>query len=278
MALGGKAARDPRGKVYVVTGASSGIGEALADELVRRGASVVLAARRRERLSALATRLESMGAQVLVVQTDVTEDAQCKNLIDQTFERFGRVDGLILNAGISTNAPVQELNVGVVKPVMDVDYLGAVQPFLHALPHLIAAKGQVIVISSLAGKKGLATRAAYCGAKFALHGFFDGARSDLKQDGVHIFLACPGYVESEVRANALTGNGTPQGVDDQAGREVQSAHDCACEILNAARAEKRELVMGGLAPLMLNWVNFLAPALADDLAEKASKRQKSAGK
>lgn len=260
-------------KVYVITGASSGIGEALARELVARGAHVVLAARRVERLDTLAEALRSSGRHVHRVPTDVTHDAQCKRLIDETLSTFQRIDGLILNAGISTNAPVQNLQVEVVKRVMDVDYLGAVQPFLHALPALMASRGQVIVISSLAGKKGLSTRAAYSGAKFALHGFFDAARSDLSDTGVHVMLACPGYVESEVRTKLLKGDGTEQGFDDQAGRTMQSAPDCARDILDAAARETRELVMGGLGPKILTLVQALAPGLADTLAERASGRK-----
>lgn len=262
-------------KVYIITGASSGIGEALARELVARGAHVVLAARRAERLEQLALTLRSSGRTVLVIPTDITDDSQCQRLITETQRTFQRIDGLILNAGISTNAPVQNLQLEVVKRVMNVDYLGAVQPFLHALPALIASKGQVIVISSLAGKKGLATRAAYSGAKFALHGFFDAARSDLADTGMHIMIACPGYVESEVRVKLLKGDGAEQGFDDQADRTMQSAPACAQDILDAAMHETRELIMGGLGPKLLTFVQALAPGLADTLAERASGRKKS---
>jgi NADP-dependent 3-hydroxy acid dehydrogenase YdfG len=265
--------RSYQDKVVVITGASSGIGAAMAEALAQAGARLVLAARRTERLEELITRLPGGAERAMALRTDVVDDDACRVLVEQTLARFGRLDVLILNAGISTNAKVQELGVSVARRVMEVNYFGAVQPFLHAVAALVASRGKVIVISSLAGKKGMATRAAYSGSKFALHGFFDAARADLRQEGVSIMLACPGYVESEVRQNALKGDGTPQGVDDQEGRKMQTAEDCAREILAGAAAGKRELIMGGFGPRLLCYLEPFVPEFTERAAEKVSARE-----
>lgn len=256
--------RSYEGKVAIVTGASSGIGQELACQLAAEGADLCLTARRKPQLNSLAVQLSSHTGRIIVHPMDVTEPDACRELIEQCLERLGSIDLLVLNAGISTNAQVHNMDPGVPRTVMDVNYFGAVNPFLHAVRHLEASRGQVIVVSSLAGKWGMPTRAAYCGSKFALHGFFDAARMDLRGSGVDILIACPGLVKTDIRKQALTSSGTPQGQDDESGR-MQSVDACVAEILSAARAGKRELLQGGPGPHILDRLRPWAPWLADRL-------------
>lgn len=244
------------GKVVVITGASSGIGRALAREFAAHGSSVVLFARRTDELQRLLQELEPSGAMALAVSGDVTKEEDCKRLIDQTVSSFGRIDVLINNAGISMRALFETVDLNVIRQVMDVNFWGAIYCTKYALPYLLSSKGSVVGISSIAGKKGLPARTAYSSSKFALEGFLETLRTENLRRGLHVLVACPGFTASNIRNNALSKDGTPQGESPRDEQQMMSSEAVASHIYRAVLKRRRDLVLtlnGKLAVLLNRW-------------------------
>jgi len=168
-------------KVVIITGASAGIGKALALQLAARGAKVVIAARLLERLEELAAECRTLGSEVLAIQTDVTDEGQCKALIEKTVTKFGRLDVLINNAGLAATALFEDFpDLKVFYHTMSVNFNGAMNCTYYALPFLKQTKGRIVNISSLGGKVSIPYNTLYCASKFAMHGFSDSLRTELK--------------------------------------------------------------------------------------------------
>lgn len=182
-----------RDKVVIITGASSGIGKALAYELAHQGAKVVLAARNIEELLHIEQDLRQQGAEVLSVRTDVTKELACKELIEQAYARFGRIDALINNAGISMRALLEDLEPAVLRKVMDVNFWGTVYCSKYALPYLLESKGSLVGVISIAGFIGLPGRTGYAASKFAVRGFLNTVRIENMKKGLHVMVAAPFY-------------------------------------------------------------------------------------
>ena len=254
--------------VVVITGASSGIGRALALELAKQGAWLTLAARREDRLQEVANQCEELGAVTLVVPTDVSDEAQCKNLINQTVATYGRLDTLINNAGITMGVHFDQLtNLDMVERIMRVNYLGSVYCTYYALPHLKESKGRIVGVSSLTGKTGVPTRTAYAASKHAMAGFFDSLRIEVAEYNVSVTMIYPGFVQSEIREHALDGSGNATGrtLTDEKG--IMTAEECAQIIVEAAAKRKREVVMTLTGKLAL-WIKLIAPGLLDRVARR----------
>lgn len=250
----------------IVTGASSGIGEALALRLAEQGAWLALAARRAERLEAVAAACRTRGGRALAIPTDVSDEAACRSLVERAHEEYGRVDMLINNAGLSVVSLLQDYrDLDLFRRVMDVNFYGAVQCTFHALPHLIESRGRLVNVSSLGGKLAIPYNSAYVASKFALGGFSDSLRLELARHGVSVTLVCPYWVVSEFHESYLDREGQRKG---PAGRALytprtMTADRCAQITLEAAYRRKGEVVMGPgrfLVPL-----HALAPGLADRL-------------
>lgn len=276
-----------RDQVVIVTGASAGIGQALARLLAGQGATVVIAARRRERLEALALECCSLGAQVLAVPTDVSIEAQCQSLIDQTIQSFGRIDMLINNAGLAATALLEDFpNLQLFKQVMDVNFNGAVYCTYYALPYLKQSKGRIVAVSSLGGKAALPYNTPYIASKFAMHGFFDSLRMEVKLHGVSVTIVCPSWVATEFHEAQMDKDGVPKGKKGRAiyDKKTMTSEQCAQIVLDAAHKRRREILMGPgrlavwlkvLSPELLDWVTikmFLEP-----LIRKARAGQKEPG-
>jgi len=229
------------GKVVIITGASSGIGRALAMEYAKRGALLSLAARRIDKLNELQAILES--SEVLVTKTDVTSESACKELIDRTIQRFGRIDVLINNAGLSMRALFDDIDLNSFKQVMDVNFYGTVYCTKYALPYLISSKGSLVGIISVAGHVGLPARSAYSASKFAVRGLLDTIRLENLYTGLHVLVAAPGFTTSEIRKSALTANGLPQGETPRKEENMMSAGECALLVVNAIEKRERSLVL-----------------------------------
>ena len=229
------------GKVIVITGASSGIGKALALELFSRGARLALGARRIDQLQAFGDSLNS--SDVLCIQTDVSLEVDCRNLIEQTLEKFGRIDVLINNAGISMRALFMETELEVMHRVMDVNFYGTVYCTKYALPHLLKSKGSLAGIISIAGYIGLPGRSAYSASKFAIRGFLDTIRIEHLHNGLHVLVAAPGFTASEVRKSALTANGSTQGETPRNEGSMMSAEACAYHIAEAIIKRRRSITL-----------------------------------
>lgn len=253
------------GKVVIITGASSGIGRALAVEYAKRGASLSLAARRIDLLNELKDELKN--SEILTIKTDVTSEAACRDLIHLTVQRFGRIDILINNAGLSMRALFDDINLSSFKQVMDVNFYGTVYCTKYALPYLIHSKGSLVGIISVAGHVGLPARSAYSASKFAIRGFLDTIRLENLYTGLHVLVAAPGFTASEIRKSALTANGSPQGETPRKEEKMMRSDDCAYLVVNAIEGRKRSLVLtfkegkfsvflGKFFPLLLDRLTF----------------------
>ena len=229
--------------VIIITGASSGIGRALAIECARRGARLALAARDASKLSALGDELKKNGTEVLVVQTDVSVETQCRNLIDLTLERFGRIDVLVNNAGISMRAIFAELDLSVIRRLMDTNFWGTVYCSKYALPALLESRGSLVGISSVAGFRGLPGRTGYSASKFAIQGLLEVIRTENMKKGLHVLVACPGFTSSNIRFSALAKDGSAQGESPRDESRMMTAEETARRICNAIEKRKRTLIL-----------------------------------
>jgi short-subunit dehydrogenase len=258
-----------RNQVIIVTGASAGIGKALALNLARQGARIAIAARRAERLEQIAADCRALGGEALVVPTDVADEAQCKALVEKTVAAFGRLDMLINNAGLATLALFDEFpDLSLFRHTLDVNFYGAVSCTYYALPYLKQSRGRIVAISSVGGKAAIPYNTAYCASKYGLQGFYDALRLELVQHGVGVTVICPWWVVTEFHEAQLDKTGTPRGARGRAiyAKKMMSAERCAEITLQAAHQRRREVLMGpGVWTVLLK---ALAPGLVDWLAVK----------
>lgn len=249
-----------REQAVIVTGASSGIGQALAHRLADEGAWLALAARRAERLQEVAESCRQRGGRALAIPTDVADEAACRALVERAVSEFGRIDMLVNNAGLSVVARFEELHgLDLFRRVMDVNFYGALHCTHHALPHLIERRGRLVNLSSLAGRLAIPFNSGYVASKFALGGLSDTLRLELGGHGVSVTLVCPYWVVSEFHESYLDRDGKPKGPRGRAlyTRRTMTADRCAVITLEAAWRRRRQVLMGpgrfiipiqGLAP------------------------------
>ena len=258
-----------RDNVVVITGASEGIGRALALALAAQGPRLALAARNAERLESLAAECRAAGAEVLTVPGDLTDEAQCRALVDATVANFGRLDTLVANAGLTMWAPVAEIREqAVVRDVMELNYFSVVWLTLAALPHLLAARGRIVPVASVAGLTGVPSRSAYCASKHAVIGFFDSLHIELAGSGVSVTTICPDFVLSEIHRRALDGEGRPLGTSPMQEDKIMTAEQCAALMIPAMAARKRLLITSRRGKLG-RFLKVFAPGLIDRIAAKA---------
>ena len=252
------------GKVVIITGASSGIGKALAFEFASQGCNLVLAARRIGMLEMIKEALAP--AEVLLQQTDVSIETDCKRLINVAIERFGKIDILINNAGISMRAIFEDVELDVLRKLMDVNFWGTVYCTKFALPYLLQTKGSLVGIISIAGYIGLPGRTGYSASKFAIRGFLNTIRTENLKKGLHVLVAAPGFTSSEVRKAALTANGSLQGETPRNEEKMMSAAECARHIIFAVKKRKRQLILTFVEGKLSVFLSKFFPALVDRLA------------
>ena len=240
--------------MVIITGASSGIGKALAFESGRRGAKLSLSARNRVKLQEVGNELISAGVDVICLECDVSIEEDCRNMIEKTVKNYGRIDVLINNAGISMRAIFEEVDLAVLHKLMDTNFWGTVYCTKFALPYLLKMKGSVVGISSIAGHKGLPGRTGYSASKFAMQGFLEVIRIENMKKGIHVLTACPGFTSSNIRNLSLTRDGTTQGETPLDESKLMSAEKVAYQICNAIENRKKSLVLTtqGKMTVMLN--------------------------
>ena len=258
-----------RENVMIITGASSGIGRALALQLAEQRAWLALAARDIDQLKAVAEECRRYGGKALVVPTDVAEQAQCQNLVERTVAEYGRLDTLINNAGISMWTKLEELkDLTVLERIMRVNYLGSAYLTAYAIPYLKQTRGRIVAVSSLAGKNGVPTRSGYAASKHAIVGFFDSLRIELAETGISVTMIYPGFVTSEIRERAFGADGQPLKKSPVREAEVMTAEECARIMVSAIARRKREEVMT-LRGKLGQWAKLIAPGLVDRMAKAA---------
>jgi short-subunit dehydrogenase len=253
-----------KNKVVIITGGSSGIGFALAEKFGQTGSKVMITGRNEESLTHAVNNLKTRGITVSAFQADVSKEADNKAMAEAAIRQYGKIDILINNAGISMRALFAEVDLEVVRKVMDTNFYGALYATRHCLPEIIKNKGSVVGVSSIAGYRGLPGRTGYSSSKFALNGFLEVLRTELLNTGVHVLTACPGFTASNIRMRALTKDGNAQGKSPRVEEEMMTADECAQHIYKAIVKRKRTLILTSQGRLTV-WLNKWWPSLADKL-------------
>jgi short-subunit dehydrogenase len=245
-------------KVIWLTGASSGIGEALAYELAVKGARLILSARRKEELERVKGNCPSDAQTgIRILPLDLSQPETLKLSTDAAIQLFGHVDILINNGGISQRSKVAVTQLSVDRRIMEVNFFGAVALTKYLLPHFIARKqGHYVNVTSITGKFGTPYRSAYAASKHALHGFFDAVRAEHFRDNIHVTMICPGFIRTPITLSALTADGTPLNKMDEAQYKGRPADWCAKKIVRAIVAQKEEVYIGGIEVLMVYMKRF----------------------
>lgn len=259
-------------QVIIITGASEGIGAELARQLGAHQPKLVLAARRLDVQEQVVQQCLALGAQAIAVRCDVGVEADCRALAQAALDKFGRIDMLINNAGVSGHALFDEVaDFKWYEDMMRVNYMGSLWCTHAALPALRASKGLVAGVSSLAGKVGVPGRTAYSPSKFAQAGFFEALRTELLGSGVDVTVIFPGVVATNIRLHGFGADGKPAGKSGLNDDNAMSVEECARQIINALATRRRELVMTPKARLGM-WLKLIAPRMVDKMALAALKK------
>ena len=253
-----------KSKTVVITGASSGIGEAMAQLYAKMGARVVLGARSEDKLKTLTDKITADGGQAVYCATDVTKAEDCKRLVDKAIEGYGGIDILICNAGISMRAIFDDVDLSVLHRLMDVNFWGTVYCSKYALPYLQASKGSLVGISSVAGLHGLPGRTGYSASKYAMTGLLETIRIENLKKGLHVMVACPGFTASNVRFSALTADGSQQGSTPREEGKMMTAEQVA-HIVARGIARRKRLCLMEAEGRATHFVKKFAPGLVDKL-------------
>lgn len=258
-----------KNKIIWITGASSGIGEALALELARYDAVLVLTARRVEELERVAQRTGLATERLMVLPLDVTDFAKAPAKAAEIVSRFGRIDIMIHNAGVSQRSFVRDTDFEVYRRLMDVDFFSTVALTQAVLPFMTQQKsGQFIVVSSVAGKVGTPMRSGYNAAKHALHGFYDSLRSEVFDDNIRVNIVCPGYIKTNVSVNSLNDQGHKYGQMDANQAGGMPADACARRILSAAEHDRKEVFIGGFTEMAAVYLRRFWPAFLFKMVQR----------
>ncbi len=256
-------------KTVLITGASTGIGRALALELAREGAQLALNARDAHRLGEAASECAARGAAVLAVPGDVTRDADCREIVARTLERFQKLDALVNNAGMTMWARFDALaDLAPLERLLAVNYLGAAHMTAAALPYLKNSRGLIVAVASVAGLTGVPERTGYAASKHAMVGFFESLRIELRDSGVDVTIVAPDFVKSELHKGALGADGRPLGVTPMDEPHIMTSEQCARLIARAMRRRQRLLITSRRGRLG-RWARLVAPALVDRIAARA---------
>ncbi len=258
------------GKIVWVTGASSGIGEALTYALDNKKCKLIISARRDKELEKVKENCQNR-ENIKLLRLDLTDTDSMNEVVDEAINAFGRIDMLINNAGISQRSKIIDTQLSVYKKLIDINYLGTVALSKALLPHFIASQnGQFVTVTSLMGKFGGPYRSGYCGAKHALHGFFDVLRQEHEADGIAVTLICPGYVRTNVDKNALTADGSKQDKHDEENQNGLKVDVFAKKMIRAIERKKFEAYMGGFEVIGI-YVKRFFPKLLHRMVVKSTK-------
>jgi short-subunit dehydrogenase len=249
-------------KIVVITGGSDGIGKALVVQFLALGAKVATCARNNDKLLQLASQHPSEN--LFTMQLDVTNQGADEDFINAVVEKWGGIDILINNAGISMRALVNEVSIETLKNVMDINFWGTVYTTKAALPAIQKANGVIVGVSSIAGYRGLPGRSGYSASKYALNGWLEALRTELYGSGTHVMWVCPGFTTSNIRNAALNKDAKAQGESPMDEGAMMSSEECAHHIIKAIAKRKRTLVLTFTGKRTV-FMNKYFPAWADKL-------------
>jgi short-subunit dehydrogenase len=243
-----------KNKVVVITGASSGIGKALAYEFASKGSKIVIGARNHEKLIEIAEDIKLKGGDIAFAQADVSVESDCKNLILTAIERFGKIDVVINNAGISMRSLFEDVDLKVIKELMNTNFWGTVYCSKYALPHLLEQKGSLVGVSSIGGVKGLPGRTGYSSSKFAMQGLLECIRIENLKNGLHVMIAYPGFTATDIRLKSRGSDGQFQGESPRNEDKLMTAEQVASKIYAAIKGRKYKVILTskGKATVFLN--------------------------
>jgi dehydrogenase/reductase SDR family member 7B len=262
-----------KNKVVIITGGSSGIGKGCAEIFGRAGAKIVITGRNEKNLAEVVKQLQQQKIDVLAVTADVSNEKDNEKVVRETINKFGRIDVLINNAGISMRGLFEETDLDVIRKVMDINFYGTVYATKYALPYILKSRGSVVSISSIAGIRGLPARTGYSASKFAIQGFMEALRTEIMKKGVHVLVACPGFTASNIRNTALAKDGSTQGESPRDESSMMTAEEVAQSILDAVINRKRDLVLtmqGKLTVFLNKWF----PGFMDGMVYKHLAKEK----
>lgn len=260
-------------KVVIITGATSGIGEACAEVFGRQGAKIAITGRNPQKLEQTTTKLRSQHIEVLPILADAGSEADNQRMAEETLSHFGRIDILVNNAGISMRALFQDLDLDVFRKVMDTNFWGTVYATKFCLPAILESKGSIIGISSINGYRGTPARTAYTASKYAMNGFFESLRTEVMKKGIHVLVVAPGFTASNIRNTALTADGSSQGESPRDEAKMMTSEEVAEHILKATLKRKRDIVLtsqGKLAVFLNKWM----PGILDGIVYNQMAKEK----
>jgi short-subunit dehydrogenase len=262
------------GKVIAITGASEGIGAELARRLSGKGVWLALAARNLEKLEAVTADCRARGSEAFAIRCDVSVESDCRNFIEATARKYSSLDILVNNAGVSGHARFEDVtDFAWYEAMMRVNYMGSLYCTRYALPHLKQRRGQIVAISSLAGKVGIPGRTAYSPSKAAQALFFEALRLELQESGVDITIVYPGVVATDIRLHGYGPDGQPAGKSSLNEDNAMSVQECVRQIIAATRARKRELVMTLQGKIGL-WLKLAFPKVVDRMVLRVVKKNR----
>ena len=254
-----------KNKVVAITGGTEGIGKALVELFLEKGASVGTCSRTQSKLDILAESLP--GKNLSTFRADVSKEEDCKNFIKGVLEKYGKIDILINNAGISMRAMFRDVEISTLKQLMDINFWGAVYCTKYALASITENKGSIVGVSSIAGFRGLPGRSGYSASKFALNGWLEALRTELLHSGVNVMWVCPGFTKSNIRNAALNHEGKAQGESPLEENKLMTSETCATHIMKAISRRRRTLVLT-LTGKQTVLLNKYFPSLADKLTHR----------
>jgi NAD(P)-dependent dehydrogenase (short-subunit alcohol dehydrogenase family) len=256
--------RSFNGATVLVTGAGGGLGRAIAEQFAAAGAHIVAVDKDAAAVASLQVTLEARGRACLSLPCDVTDPDACARAVAAAIERFGAIDVLVNNAGLSHRSGLADTDLAVIRRVMEVNFFGAVHCTKAALPNLIERRGLVVAISSVAGYTPLIARTGYAASKHALHGFFESLRTEVAPQGVQVLMACPSFIATQIDRNALGGDGLPvRHAQVTIGRPLTA--DAAAQQIVAGAARGRRLMLVGRTAWLAWWISRLAPDVYERL-------------
>lgn len=262
-----------KGKIVWITGASSGIGEALAYQLAEKGAKLVLSSRNENQLNEVKSKCNTSPDTILVLPLDLANLSAPEDLANKVKDTFGRIDILINNGGISQRAFFMDTQPEVFRKIMEVNFFGGIELARAVIPAMKEIRGGAIVaISSVTGKFATPLRSAYAASKHAMHGFYDALRAELYNDNINVLLVAPGYVKTKVSFNALLGDGSANNELDSGQANGITPEECAKEIILAIQKGKYEIYPGKLKEVSAVYLKRFFPGILRTIIRKVNVR------